>query len=144
MVIMLNREYALEVLREVVEENGADTTAICAYVITKTSAYGQPEMVSECIVGKVLDKLGVPLSKLDEYGDGIAARGMLEMSWMREEYVHADAAAISALQHAQDTQDNHHNWGVALRSAERGVSVLPGEDPDVTFDSLDAWKNISK
>lgn len=86
----------------------------CFYVHTDGGA-GKPG----CIVGYVLNRLGVPLADLTVW-EGTSA---LEVA---AEFGVSDEAART-LNHAQIVQDGGESWSAALESAERYFAEVAGE-----------------
>ena len=93
----------MHTLREVVAERGAD------YVHRGPCVYRRDDKPS-CLIGHVLDRLGVVTDKDHE---GTGAFGLLHLLLGASEEV----AGIA--ERAQDAQDNRRPWGEALAAAER-------------------------
>jgi hypothetical protein len=89
----------------------ASTT--CFYVHTDTD--GAPEAPG-CIVGTVLNRLGVPLEVLAEHEGDAAHKVLTELgigSWRTQ----------TALRYAQSRQDAEGTWTSALAEAERAYAA---------------------
>lgn len=121
-MIEINAQRAVELLREVVAEKGADhvipSGAGCLYYLRG----GDPirgGAVPSCIVGHALAKLGVDLA------DAVGGRNSTPifhdvlLGTLREKAgVHLSPEAVQVWYIAQKRQDERETWGVALEHAE--------------------------
>jgi hypothetical protein len=110
----ITRTFALNLLNDIVKDEGADTTAKCRY----TDPF---DNVPVCIVGHALFRLGVPLAELAKL-EGEAADTVLS-SFDQMGYFDVDDDAVELLTEAQTKQDNGAHWGDA-------VAWASGFDPD--------------
>ncbi|MDX2590973.1 hypothetical protein PV343_01365 [Streptomyces sp. WI03-4A] len=121
----------IETLREVVAEQpdytyeapahmaGEGAPLSCFYV--HVGGNDEPDTPG-CLVGHVLNRLGVPLDRLAMYegtGSGGMLASVLEITGPLDEIYRVD----EALALAQDAQDNGSTWADALEAATR----KPGE-----------------
>ncbi|WBP87026.1 hypothetical protein [Kitasatospora cathayae] len=121
--VTLSDNQIMTTLREVVAErpyfiysppeHHDDDTARCYYVHVDENGDNE---TPGCLVGAVLNRLGVPLDVLAKYegsGAGSVSRAVANVS---------DTAAL-ALAVAQDAQDNGAAWSRALEAAEQYAPV---------------------
>lgn len=100
---VVDRDEAVQLVREVIAEKGEETRAGCTY------AY--PDGTPCCIVGHVLYRLGEDIAALPDIRIGS------KPSLMHIKSVDFTHAALAFLTHLQDEQDAGENWGTALESA---------------------------
>jgi hypothetical protein len=118
MTLVLTEANVTDVLRQIIEEYGADHVyeppgLVCVYV--EQSAEGSKP---SCIIAQILTRLGLPLDELADY----------EMQDVRKLHAaglyEADPSLIDRLTALQFWQDSRFSWGVATRDAG---FVLKGE-----------------
>lgn len=80
------------------------------------------EQTPGCLVGKVLNVLGIPLERLSAY-EGTGAYSVTERVLDVQGEPDAISDVLNSLAAAQDAQDNGATWGDALERATR----KPGE-----------------
>lgn len=95
---MLTRQKTIELLREVVAEQGAEHVSECVY-----KEAGEPV----CIVGHVAAKLGL-LKKLSVNSSVLGYSDVFD----------GEPGVLNILDRAQATQDNGETWGEALKAAQ--------------------------
>ena len=140
--MILTAEKAIELLEEVVKENGRDYTYepleegidIEAAVLHYSYAQADPNLPG-CIVGHVVKKFDNELFKElvnwerdpdpSIYRDGTNVGDASKVDFFK---VAVSEEAVDVLNAAQMAQDRGHTWGDALgdaknRAAERGVTV---------------------
>lgn len=115
-MIEITYESTLEGIKAIVDEAGEDFVYQqhrrlgpigCRYVHD-----GKPD----CIVGRFLASVGVPLDVLSEY-EGRGAEGVLE-SLQERSFLHFDDIRVRVfLRRLQKEQDAEETWGNALRAA---------------------------
>lgn len=120
---------ALRMLKEIVEETGADTERNCVYV-EQTNRDGSMQFVPHCIVGVFFNRLGWTPEELSDW-DGMNIRDIVtaaergsdpEFSRQFEEHgVKIDSGALKVLQTAQSAQDVGQTWGEALDAVDAEV-----------------------
>lgn len=118
----ITRDFALNLLNDIVKDEGADTTAKCRY----TDPF---DNVPVCIVGHALFRLGVPLAELATY-EGQAADSVL-LGLAHDGYFEFDEDAAELLTDAQTKQDNGAHWGDAVAMASEALDTYgnyPNED----------------
>jgi hypothetical protein len=115
MAITVSGERVIEVLREVVAERPDYVYAAPPEMIT-TAMLANPcfyvhgegaDAVPGCVVGAVLNRLGVPLSELAGY-EGTPAQHVAER------LLETDHDVVSMLREVQTEQDQGTSWGDAL------------------------------
>jgi hypothetical protein len=102
----ITRTFALNLLNDIVKDEGANTKATCRYVSNDDDA-------PVCIVGHALFRLGVPLAELVTY-EGQAADAVLVSLKTRGFFSEVDEDAADLLTEAQTKQDNGVPWGEAV------------------------------
>ena len=103
-------EYGADYVYPAKERRGRSEDRECFYVHE-----GQPD----CIVGKFLHSVGVPLERLQEADDSADASAMTlltELAWAN--VINADLGVRQALSVAQRWQDWGYTWGDALQRAK--------------------------
>lgn len=133
--IEINADRALGLLKEAVNERGADYRYDHEAAKVRRSTgewprYGGPscfywhgESVG-CIAGLALSKAGVPDETLDGMDHAVLnneAGGTSIASlrnWLDKRGVILTDAAVSIIRVAQESQDNNSTWGVALAEAD--------------------------
>lgn len=120
--ITVDEETVLQTLRDVVAEQPeyvyeapehmqvATAPANCFYVHTAKDG----TETCGCVVGHVLNRLGVPLEEMKRY-EGSSAYDMVD------ELINTSESALLALDAAQGHQDIGTPWGETLRRVEAGV-----------------------
>lgn len=114
MTIKITGKQAIKLLDAVVEEQGGDTKAMCAY-----TRRGKPV----CLVGHALYKAGVLIEGLEGL-DTLTDGSLVEIS---DEQL-ADIAGVKltkkarhVFEDAQATQDNNQPWGEAVEVARMAL-----------------------
>ncbi|MFD9205936.1 hypothetical protein ACFVZM_06610 [Streptomyces sioyaensis] len=119
--ITVDEETVLQTLRDVVAERPEyvyeapehmrvmTTPASCFYVHTAEDDAD----TCGCVVGHVLNRLGVPLEEMKRY-EGSSAYDMVD------ELINTSESAILAMDAAQRYQDSGTPWGETLRRVEAG------------------------
>lgn len=120
--ITINRDQALEALKEAVRQRGEGYIDPSAVNPSSTGGctYVGPDGRAGCIVGVGLRHLGVPievLKEMDSRHDTLIHEGALGV--LDTHGVHLDDRAVSAFKAAQEHQDGGHTWGLALHNAQR-------------------------
>jgi hypothetical protein len=112
-MITVSGERVIEVLREVVAERPDYVYAAPIGVVTESSptcfyVHGEgADAVCGCVVGAVLNRLGVPLETLAQH-EGTPAQHVAET------LLETDSDVISMLRRVQVAQDHGASWGDAL------------------------------
>ena len=110
--IVIDQATALDLLRQVVAEHGADTVYQGATEYYVYAEYGVPS----CLVGHALHHAGVPVSELERLGDGEIAEVRLP------DCLHLTEQARLVFSAAETAQDSTCTWGEALRADENQVT----------------------
>jgi hypothetical protein len=117
----ITRTFALNLLNDIVKDEGANTEAACRY----TNVAGDAPV---CIVGHALFRLGVPVSELAKY-EGQAADSAMQ-GLANDGYFEFDEDAGDLLTEAQAKQDTGASWDEAVVWAS---GFDPDEDPNQEF-----------
>lgn len=121
---IITAEQALQDLREVVAEFGPATERTCQYAEYEQQFGEEGELLSErpiaphCIVGVVLTREGVKLSELVRHEEQSVDAMTEPLETEDGGYLRLSTEAIDILGYAQRVQDDHQDWGNALRTAE--------------------------
>lgn len=112
MAITVSGERVIEVLREVVAERPDYVYAAPPEMTTGAAScfyvHGEGEAATPgCVVGAVLNRLGVPLSELAGHEGSPAQR-------VAEKLLETDSDVASMLRQVQEEQDQGTSWGDAL------------------------------
>jgi hypothetical protein len=110
----ITRDFALNLLNDIVKDEGADTTAKCRY----TDPF---DNVPVCIVGHALFRLGVPLAAIALH-EGESADHVLS-TFEELGYFEVDEDAADLLNEAQTKQDNGAPWGDAVAMASEALDT---------------------
>jgi hypothetical protein len=108
----IDRDRAVELLRQQVEKVGADHvygSRVCVYF--------NDDGCPSCIVGHVLADLGVQLGQVHELASGADMGNGIAINAVRVEGVEMTEGARTVFAVAQRLQDNGETWGDALEGA---------------------------
>lgn len=132
-IVSLTLPAVREAMKAVVAERGEDYDykahhSACRYTQWVEPAEGPATQVPGCLVGAVLNRLGVPLTEMDHWNDS-AADDLLHNLREVDDIDYADAEAaewvgvyLGVAQEVQDHGGSGHTWGDALRVAEERIA----------------------
>lgn len=112
-------EQVAETIEAVVAEAGTDYLYTRRPARSGSTCHYVHEGSADCIVGRVLARLGVPIEWLaaqDEFEGGLNA-------YVVTGFLSLPTVARDALNAAQRTQDMGRTWGVALAVFQNGVKI---------------------
>jgi len=127
MTITMDADTVIAELRAVVEEFGPDHKVDrCSYVSVVTDNTQHREIVPNCIVGQVWNRLGVDvdtLSKIDKnkYNDKLTGSALPDLIDLPFEMTEGARYILTEAQTIQDGPrgEGPQPWGLALEAAER-------------------------